>query len=154
MMCCCSVLIITLRPASAQTPDVLCIPCTYRSIGNIKMSWMGKAGIFTYSMHEHYQKQCSSNGLNMLSIATSFPTLPSVSSLSVPLQKPTDLIVRSHDMFYVSILHSDCIHLGAPVLKSVSDSVTGAWMDCHMMVADPARVSGCLSRFCGRKLAK
>lgn len=26
-------------------------------------------------------------------------------------------------------------------MKSVSDSVTGAFMDCHMMVADPARVS-------------
>lgn len=31
-------------------------------------------------------------------------------------------------------------HTGAPVLKSVAESVTGAYMDCHMMVSDPAKV--------------
>jgi len=31
------------------------------------------------------------------------------------------------------------ITIGAPVLKSVAQSVTGAYMDCHMMVSDPAR---------------
>ncbi|KAL7007512.1 RIBULOSE-phosphate 3-epimerase [Cystobasidiomycetes sp. EMM_F5] len=31
------------------------------------------------------------------------------------------------------------ITIGAPVLKSVAQTVTGAWMDCHMMVSDPAR---------------
>lgn len=45
-------------------------------------------------------------------------------------------------LFYLCFYIMNCCrcHTGAPVLKSVSDSVTGAFMDCHMMVADPARV--------------
>jgi pentose-5-phosphate-3-epimerase len=37
------------------------------------------------------------------------------------------------------------ITMGAPVLASVHKTVDNVFMDCHMMVADPAKVSLLLS---------
>jgi ribulose-phosphate 3-epimerase len=34
------------------------------------------------------------------------------------------------------------ITMGAPILSCVRDNVPNIFMDCHMMVADPAKVRG------------
>lgn len=110
-------------------------------------------GIY-YDLSERF-----TDGLVLIIPVTSYLTSQSVSLYLVkPRKVNSELTIHSFTVYsprryphhppsvHLSSLFTDII-TGAPVLKSVSDSVTGAWMDCHMMVADPARVSAFIQPF-------
>jgi pentose-5-phosphate-3-epimerase len=43
--------------------------------------------------------------------------------------------------FTANLAASSCFTLGAPVLACVHKGVPGIFMDCHMMVAEPEKVT-------------